>query len=128
MFVAILCGWIVWKYGKKCAKIWKMPCSGSKKMKKWRISAGLRVFFAPKRAFFCKKMPQSGAIVCCDYRFLVNCMKLARCAKYWSISSAFAFCVVLNIGANALLSCQVFCHSANSYFTKNIISFGATWA
>lgn len=69
-----------------------MPCSGSKKMKKMADFCGFAGVFVPKRAFFCKKMSQSGAIVCCGYRFLVNCMNSARCAKYWSISNAVAFC------------------------------------
>ena len=89
---------------------------------------GVAAVFVSKRAFFCKKMPQSGAGVCCGYRLRVKSMNLARCAKYWSISSAVAFCVVLNIGVNIWLCCQFFCHSAKSYFTKNIISFGAAWA
>lgn len=75
-----------------------------------------------------KKCPEVGRLFVMLYRFLVNCMNLARCAKYWSISSAVAFCVVLNIGVNILLFCQVFCHSAKLFFTKNIISFGAAWA
>ena len=126
-FVVILCGLVVWKYGKMRKNV-KFALLWYQKMKKWRISAGLRVFLCLKRAFFCKKMPQSGAGVCCGYRLRVKSMNLARCAKYWSISNAIAFCVVLNIGVNALLSCQVFCHSAKLYLTKNIISFGAAWA
>ena len=85
---------------------------------------GFAGVFVSKRVFFCKKMPQSGAGVCCGYLLRVNSMNLGRCAKYWSISNAIAFCVVLNIGVNIWLSFQVFCHSRKLYFTKDIISFG----
>ena len=90
-------------------------------LSKWKNGGFLRVCgcFCAKKGVFCKKS---------CYRFLVNCMNLARCAKYWSISNAIAFCVVLNIGVNIWLSFQVFCHSRKLYFTKDIISFGAAWA
>lgn len=127
VFVAILWGWIVWKYGKNAKKCESYPALAVKN-EKMADFCGFASVFVPKRAFFYKKMPQSGAGVCCCYRLRVKSMNLARCARYWSISNAVAFCVVLNIGVNALLSCQVFCHSAKSYLTKNIISFGAAWA
>ena len=65
VFVAILCGWIVWKYGKNAQKYGKCPALAVKNEKNGGFLR-VCVCFCAKKGVFCKKMPPKwgGCLLC----------------------------------------------------------------
>ena len=62
VFVAILWGWIVWKYGKNVEKCGKCPALAPKKEKMADFCGFAGVFCVKKGVFFAKKCPKVGRL------------------------------------------------------------------